>query len=288
MSTPDTALPAELRETRPKKPKTKERSRFRQTAELMWATAVFDYRRRYAETAFGVAWGILEPIIYSFVLYLVFTRGLRFGGTIPNYVAMLILNVTLFQWFRGGAKNAMRSLVNRKAWVKSVAIPRMVLVITGVLSATLLLATSLPVAFAWIFSYDIPVTLDWLLFPVLLLYLLGVTIIVGTVLAALFARWRDTAIVWSLMGRILFLTSGVIFPFDFIKGETFQTIAAFNPLCPAFVYARKWMIDTGAPSWPDASGSTLGTWAPFIVLAALGVLAVLIFKPFTRRVAETV
>ena len=134
----------------------------------------------------------------------------------------------------------------------------MLLVITGIVSATLMLATSLPVAFAWIFSYDVPVTLTWLLFPSCSSTGLAVTVVTGTLLAGLYSRWRDTAIVWGLMGRILFLTSGVVFPFEVIKGELFQTLAAFNPLCPGFVTARKWMIDPAAPNWADASGSTLG------------------------------
>jgi lipopolysaccharide transport system permease protein len=261
---------------------------WRRFAELIWATAVFDYKKRYAETVLGLVWGILEPIIYSFVLYLVFTRALRFGGTIENYVAMLILNVTLFQAFRHGTRNAMRSLVSRKAMVKSMRVPRIVLVLAGVFSAGLVLATSLPVAFAWIFGYSVEVTITWLLFPVILLYLLFVTIVVGMVLAALFARWRDTGVIWGLYSRILFLTSGVIFPFEFIKGEEFRTIAAFNPICPAFVQTREWMIDRQAPNWIEASGGGIAVFAPFIVLAGIVLIALLFFNRLTRRAAEAV
>jgi ABC-2 type transport system permease protein len=255
--------------------------------EMMWATATFDFRRRYAETALGLAWGILEPILYSLVCYMVFTRGLRFGGNVPHYVAMLMLNIMLFRGFREGAKNAMVALVQKRAMV-GVRVPRIVIIFSGILSGLLLMFIGLPVGFAWIIETGVHITLTWLLFPVLLLYLLLVIVVIGFVLAAFYARWRDTQLVWGLYQRVLFLSSGVIFPYELIRGGTFQAIAAFNPLAPVFVQARVWFIDPTAPTWPEAAGSPLSTAAPFIVLGALAVLALLVFRPFTRRVAETV
>jgi ABC-2 type transport system permease protein len=269
----------------PRQESRKESPRWAKTLELMWQTSVFDFRRRYAETALGLAWGIIEPVAYSLVLYLIFTRGLRFGGTIPNYIGMLMLNVILFRSFREGTRNAMRALFQKRAMV-NVRVPKPIVVLSGIFSAILVLGIALPVAFAWVLGDGVKPTLTWLLFPVMLLYLLLCTVVVGFVLAAFFAHWRDTALVWSLYGRILFLTSGVVFPYEIVRGEVFQAIAAWNPIVPLFVQARVWMIDPSAPTWPEAAGSTLYTWAPFITLGVLVILGLLTFRPWTRRVAE--
>jgi ABC-type polysaccharide/polyol phosphate export permease len=165
-------------------------------------------------------------------------------------------------------------------------VPRTIVVLSGVVSAILVMFIAVPIGFVWIIGDGVKVTVTWLLFPVLVLYLLLATVVVGFVLAAFMARWRDTALVWGLYGRILFLTSGVIFPYEIIKGELFRALAAWNPIAPLFVQARLWLIDPTAPNWPEAAGSTLNMLAPFITLGALAILALIVFRPWTRRVAE--
>ena len=258
----------------------------RRLRDLIWTTAIFDLRRRYAGSVIGLGWAILEPILWSFVLYLVFTRVIRFGGDVQDYVVVLLLNVLLFWFFRDGARHAMRSLRAKRAVVKSSRVPRVAFPLAAVLGSTLFLPINLFVVFVWILAYGIEPTLTWLLLPVLVLYLLAVTVVVGLLLSALYARWRDTEYFWRPLNRVLFLASGVIFPFELIKGEAFRELAAVNPLCPVFVQAREWIIDPSAPNWIDASGSTLAAILPFAVLLALGVITALAYGPLTRRVAE--
>jgi ABC-type polysaccharide/polyol phosphate export permease len=261
-------------------------SDWRRTADLIWATAVFDWRRRYAGSVIGLGWAILEPVLWTAVAYLVFTRILKFGGDIPDYVAMLLLNVMLFWSFRRGVRGAMRSLITKKAIVKSMQVPKVAFGLAGVLTAGLFLPINLAVAFVWILGYGIDPKLSWLLLPVIVAYLALVTIAFGLLLSALYARWRDTEHFWRPLNRVLFLASGVIFPFELIKGELFRTLAAVNPLCPVFVQARQWIIDPQAPSWIEASGSTLSAVLPFATLLVLAAITALVYRPLTRHAAE--
>ena len=63
---------------------------------LIWLTAAADYKTRYLNSWLGYAWSLLRPLLFFAVLYVVFTRVVRFGGEIENYAALLLLNIMLF------------------------------------------------------------------------------------------------------------------------------------------------------------------------------------------------
>jgi ABC-2 type transport system permease protein len=125
----------------------------------------------------------------------------------------------------------------------------------------------------------------WLLLPLLLAALCTLTAAVATILAALFPRYRDTAIIWGVAVTALFYGTPVLYPIDVVSG-TLQDIIALNPLSPIFELARKWVIDPDAPGPVAAADGSMLWLVPLGIFAAVCVLAVWIFNREAPRIAE--
>jgi ABC-2 type transport system permease protein len=253
---------------------------------LVWLSAVAEFRHRYAGSVLSYGWMLIQPVLFFAVLYAVFTRVVRFGGNVPNYPVLLLMNITLFLFFQEAATAAMRSFVARGALVRKMQFPRIAMPLASILTVSFVLAANLLVAFVWILGYGVDPTWTWLLFPLVVASLMIVTVVVGTLLAAIFVRYRDVGHFWIPLRRMLFYASPVIFPFTFIPDGFLHTVAAFNPLAPIFVQAHVWIIDPDAGNWLDVGGSPFEIAAPFLVFGALCAAAVVLFTRQARTIAE--
>jgi ABC-2 type transport system permease protein len=254
--------------------------------QLVWLTSVSAFRHLYVGSSLSYLWLLLQPILFFAVLYTVFTRVLRFGGQVPNYPVLLLFDIVLFQFFSEATTGAMRSFVARGALVRKMQFPRIVMPLSAVLTVGFVLAGNLLVVFVWILGYGVDPTWTWLLLPVTIASLAAVTAVVGVLLSALFVRFRDIAHFWIPFRRMLFYAGPVIFPFEFIPKGILRDVAAFNPLSPIFVEARRWIIDSSAPSWTEVAGGPLATAAPFLVFGALCVTSAVLFTRQARTIAE--
>jgi ABC-2 type transport system permease protein len=253
---------------------------------VVWVTAVATYKRRFAGTVLGYAWTILQPLLLFTVIYAVFTEVLRFGEDIQHYDAMLLINIVFFFWFRRATITSMRSFVASKGIVANVRVPPLAMPLATMVASSFVFGFNILVCLGLAIAFGVTPLDTWLLAPVLVAYTAAIIVPVGVLLACTYVRIRDVAHVYQPIVRLLFYVSGAIFPFALIPDGFFRTIAAVNPLSPLFVQLRVWMLDPSAPDWPDAAGSTLATFLPFITLALLGIASVVVYRVTRTRIAE--
>ena len=282
MSSPSTALPAELGEVRGPSALG---GGWRRFSQLLWLTALADYKRRYAGSALGYVWTLLRPLLLFGVLYVVVTQILGNFAGVPAYPVLLLLNIELIQFFIDATIIATYSL-EREALIRKVTIPQVVMPLSSVLDSAFSLAAGMLIAFVWILAYGIAPMWTWLLFPILLLALLVFTSGVSVLLSSLYVRFRDVVQIWPAIARSLFYLTPVIFPIETIPKGWLTTLEAFNPLAPLFVQLRVWIIDPDAPGWFEYAEGPFQSLMPFVVYAVVCVLGALVFARRARRVAE--
>jgi ABC-2 type transport system permease protein len=260
--------------------------RARRYRQLVWLAAVSEFRRRYSDSVLGYLWMLLQPLMLFGVLYLVFTRVVRFGGQVEAYPIMLLLNIMLFRYFAESTGRSVRSLVSRSGLIRKLRFPRSVLPAAGVVATTLTLLGSLVVWLVWTLAYGIEPMTTWLLLPVILAALGGLTYAMSLLLAGLYVPVRDVSQAWTPFNRILFYASPVIFPIELVPEGILRTLAGLNPLTPIFVQARVWLVDPTAPTWLEASEGPMAAALPFIVALAIVAAAYVVFNRYSARVAE--
>jgi ABC-2 type transport system permease protein len=260
-------------------------SRFR---HLTWITAVNAFRTRYENTTFGYLWALIRPLMLFAVLYVVFTRVIRFGGEVENYPMLLLFNIVLFQFFAEGTGRAMRSLIAGGNVIRRLELPRLVLPLGAILTVFFSLVLNLLVVFTWFLFYGVEPRTTWLFLPVIILVLVCLTAGTGLLLASLIPGFRDVLEMWPPLTRMLFYTSPIIFPIEFVPEGVLRDIASINPLTPILIQARIWLIDPDAPGWRESAGGPLAEIAPFLVFSAVCIGGSYLFVRRARRAAEAV
>jgi ABC-2 type transport system permease protein len=258
----------------------------RRFLNLLWVMSLTDFRLTFHGTVLGYLWSLIRPLLMFGVLLAVFTQVFRFGDSVKDYPALLLLNVMLFSLFSESTGRAVGSLVAHEGVVRKTQFPRLVIPLAVVLTEVFNLGLNLVAVFIFILAYGVDPTWTWLLLPVIVLALLLVTISVATLLSALYPRFRDVALIWSVFATILFYGSPVLYPIG-VAPESFRHIIQLNPLTPIFEQAQKWIID---PNAPGALGATEGSeWLLVLSVAIFALIcvgAVWAFRREAPRIAE--
>jgi len=258
---------------------------WRRALELLYLIAVTDFKRTYFGTVLGYLWSLARPLMLFGVLLAVFTQVFRVGSQVPHYPVLLLLNVVLFGFFSEATTTAVTSIVNQESVVRKTQFPRLVIPLAVVLTSLFNLALNLVVVFVFVLAFGVGPHWTWLLFPVVLALLLVFTVAVSMLVASLYPRFRDMAIIWTVLSTVLFYGTPVLYPIDVVP-NTLRDVIMLNPLAPLFESARAWIIDPGAPSAADAAGGFVRLLAPIAIYAAICALAVWIFNREAPRIAE--
>lgn len=225
----------------------------------MWLLSARDLKVRYATSALGYLWSVLDPLVMSAIYWFVFTQ--IFQRTVGHepYIVFLITALLPWVWFNAAVSDFTRAFNKDARLVRSTAIPRSIWVNRIVLSKGIEFLCSLPVLALFVviaaFS-EYPVQLNWglLLFPVAVLLQTVLLVGLGLLVAPLCVIWTDLERTTKLILRALFYASPVIYGVSDLPG-VFETLAAFNPLSGIFALYRvgffaeewdPWVIGVGA------------------------------------------
>jgi ABC-2 type transport system permease protein len=255
--------------------------------DVVITLAADDVRLRYRGTFLGALWSVARPLALFGVLYLVFTRVVRFDSDLAHYPLYLLLAVVLWTHFSEVTRTMSTSLVTKGPLLRKVRFPRLAVPLAASLAAFATLGPALVVVIGFVLASDITPRVDWLqLVPIVLLLHLFATG-VGLLLAVAYVRLRDVAELWALALQLLFYGSAVIYPVS-LYPENFQPIAAASPLVAAFTQGYHALVDPTAPTATTALGGDLGV----AFLVALIVLPLVAggwaFARAAPRVAELV
>jgi ABC-2 type transport system permease protein len=258
---------------------------WRRSLELLYLMAATEFKRTYLGTALGYLWSLGRPLLLFAVLLTVFTQAFHLGAQVEHYPQLLLFNIVLFGFFQEATTQAVSSIVMQESVVRKTQFPRLVIPMAVVITALFNLATNLVVVLVFLLVAGISPLWTWLLFPLVALGLFAITSAVSMILAALYPRFRDTAILWSVAATALFYGTPVIYPLDIIS-EPLRHLIALNPLAVLLELGRKWVIDPHAPGPAVAAGGAVWLLLPVAIFAAICVLAFWIFNREAPRIAE--
>jgi ABC-2 type transport system permease protein len=258
---------------------------WRRSLDLLVLIAVTEFKKTYFGTALGYLWSIARPLILFGVLLAVFTQVFRIGSQVPNYPVLLLFNLVLFGFFSEATVTAVTSIVSQEGVVRKTQFPRAVIPLAVVLTSLINLGLNLVVVFTFTLAWGINPTWTWFLFPVIIALLFGITTAVSMIVASLYPRFRDTALIWGVFSTVLFYGTPVLYTIQVVP-DKFQDFLLLNPLTPIFELARLWVIDPSAPGPVTAAGGVEGLLAPMAIYALVCVLGVWTLNREAPRIAE--
>jgi ABC-2 type transport system permease protein len=258
---------------------------WRRFFDLLWLIAVNKFKVTYVGAVLGYVWTLLRPLMLFGVLLFVFTQIFKFGGHVKDYPVLLLFDVMLFNFFQESTQKALTSVVEEEGVVRKMQFPRLAIPLAWVLTSLFTLAVNMIAVFIFILAYGTGPYWTWLLLPVLFLPLLVITTAVSAILSALYVRFRDVQIIWSVVAQALFYATPVLYTLNIVP-QRFQWVILLNPLTPIFLAAREWIIDPSAPGAIDAAGGVTRLLPAVAIFMAICVLSVWVFNREAPRLAE--
>jgi ABC-2 type transport system permease protein len=253
--------------------------------ELLWLMSVTEFKRTFFGTFLGYVWSLVRPLMLFAVLLLVFTQVFKLGSQVPHYPVLLLFNIVLFGLFLEGTGGAVGSVIGQEGIVRKTQFPRLVIPLAVVLTAFFTFSLNMIVVLVFLLGFGVAPMWTWLLFPLILLPLLVFICALAMLLSALNVRFRDVAIIWTVLATALNYGTPVIYPLNVVP-ETLRHILMANPLTPLFQQAHIWIIDQNTEGVWTAAGGPI----PLVIAAAIYVgvcvAGVWVFNREAPRIAE--
>ena len=259
---------------------------WRRFFDLLLLISVNDFKTTYYGSVLGYFWSLLRPALLFSVMLVVFTKIFHVGGEgVTHYPVFLLLGIVLYTSFQESTAAAVTSVVGKEGIVRKTQFPRLVIPLATVATGTFNLLLNLVPVFVFILAFGVSPTWTWFLIPVMLAVLIVLTATVSMILSALYVRYRDVAIIWSVAGTVLLYGSPILYPYENAPGAM-QTVLLFNPLTPILAQARNWIIEPEAPN----AVAAMGGWGRFSISVVIYLIicgaAVWIFNREAPRIAE--
>jgi len=254
--------------------------------DLLWLISLNEFRKTFFGTALGYVWSLVRPLMLFAVLYVVFTKIIKFGG-VEHYPVLLLFNVVLFSYFQEATGGAVGSVLAQEGIVRKTQFPRLVIPLSPGLVALFTLGLNMVAVLVFILASGIEPMWTWLFFPLLLVPLLILTAALSMLLSALNVRFRDVGIIWVVVAQALFYGSPVLYPID-TPGipEALRNVLLVNPLTPILEQGRHWIIDPNAPSAVAAAGGWLHMLPAIGIFLAVCAAGVWVFRREAPKIAE--
>lgn len=230
--------------------------------ELLFFLAWRDIKVRYKQTALGVAWVVLQPLITTVVFSLLFGGLLNVPSGGAPYPVFAFAALVPWNFFAGALIRSSTSLVGSANLITKVYFPRLIVPASAVLSGLVDLGVSLAVLLALMAWYGIVITPAILLLPPLILLATLTALAFGLWLSSLNVRYRDINYVAPFLVQIWMYLTPVIYGASLIP-EQFRFVLALNPLT-LVVDGFRWALL--GPAMPVFQAS------PWLYVLSLGVL----------------
>jgi lipopolysaccharide transport system permease protein len=225
-----------------------------------------DVKVRYKQTALGVAWAVIQPLLTTVVFTVFFGHVARVSSAGIAYPLFSLAGLLPWTLFSNAVSQASNSLVGNANMVTKIYLPRLSLPLSAVAGTVLDFMLASVVLVAMLAYYGVAVSARTALAPAFFLLALIAATGVGTLLAAVNVRYRDVRFVVPFLLQIWLFASPVAYSVDSIS-PTLQTIYGLNPMAGA-VAGFRWSLVGGDLNRPMLAVST----AVAVVLAAVALV----------------
>jgi ABC-2 type transport system permease protein len=211
---------------------------FRQLGELWRSREILvnlarkELKVKYKSSALGVAWSMLNPILYLVVFYVVFSLVIR--NDIPDFQIYLVSGLLAWTLFSAGFQGATTSITDNGPLVSKVAFPREVLPLASIGAQLVNFFFQLLVLVGALLIFGKPfLGMNLLLVPAALAVLLLFTTALGLATSAFNVKYRDTGHLVELAVLAWFWGTPIVYPVTLVTrnlGDVATSVYFANPM----------------------------------------------------------
>jgi lipopolysaccharide transport system permease protein len=251
---------------------------------LLLRLARRDLTLRYRQTALGVTWVILQPLLAAGVLSFVFGRVAKM--TVPGvpYFAFTMSGYVGWSCFSTVISKASTSILSNAGMISKVFFPRLLLPMSTVVSTLADVLVGVALLFGTLIMTGVGISFKILFIVPLLLGFATLAFGIGSALSALAVPYRDINYVLPVALQLLLYGSPIAWVLTELSASQ-RRLMEFNPLV-GLLEGMRWATGTqgeGANSFP-----TSALLHSVVIGAVIVIIGLLIFERVERDFADVI
>jgi lipopolysaccharide transport system permease protein len=217
--------------------------------ELLYFFVWRDVKIRYKQTAIGIVWVILQPLLTMGVFTVFFGRLAKLPSQGLPYPVFYFAALVPWMYFSYALQSATNVVVENQRVITKVYFPRLVLPFSAVLSGLVDFAIGFVVLVILTLAYGIRPTIAALWLPLLVLVAILTALGVGLWMSALNALYRDVRYVMPFVVQFWMFASPVAYPSALVPAR-WRWLYGLNPMAGVIDGFRWALTGHGQPPGP--------------------------------------
>lgn len=234
---------------------------------LLKLLVVRDLTLRYKRSTLGIWWTLLNPLLTSLILWIVFAQFFRFEIPDVPYVVYLLSGILTITFFSQAVMASGSAIVNNTGILTKVYVPAEVFSFSsGVAAAMNFVLSLVPLFFIQIFTgVGIPWTV--VLLPLSILLLLALAVGMGLLVASAAVAFYDVIDFTGVLLQLVGYLTPTFYPVSIVPSQ-FLFLIYMNPLYSHLTILRGFLYEGAfAPGWmfiyavlSSLAALSLGVW----------------------------
>jgi lipopolysaccharide transport system permease protein len=246
--------------------------------ELFYFLAWRDLKARYAQTAIGAGWAILQPLVSTLIFTLVFSYVVQVPSDGLPYAIFAFSAILPWSLFARSLERSTNSVVLEGGLIKKVYFPRLIIPLSSTFINVVDFFMGFLVLIGMMIWYRIAPSWSLIFVPVFVSISVAAALSVSLWLSALNVKYRDVASIVPLLTQMWMFASPVLYPASLVPAD-FRLLYGLNPMAGVIEGFRWALLGKAAPDWTMVAMS-LG----MVALLLLG--GVIFFKRVERTFAD--
>lgn len=197
--------------------------------ELLYFLALRDVKIRYKQTAIGVLWAVLQPVLTTAIFTVIFSTFARFNTESTPYPLFALGGLMIWLFVHNAISMASNSFVNHTNLITKVYFPRLIVPLAATFAGAFDFVFSFAILIVMMIYYGIALTWQIALIPFFLFLALVLTAAFGTLFSALNVRFRDVKFALPFLLQVWMIASPIFYPTNMLS-EKWRLVFALNPL----------------------------------------------------------
>ena len=209
-----------------------------------------DFAVKYRRSYLGIVWVILNPLLTMIVLSAVFAFIFRFN--IANFPVYLILGQVIFNFYSEATQISTTTITGSGQMIKKIYIPKYIFPLSKTMFSFFNFVLSFIPVLLVIIYYRIPITLNILYLPLLLVAYFCFVLGISFILSAMQVFMRDTQYLYGIFLTLLGYTTPIFYSVDAMS-PLLQRVMLINPLYHYMTVLRTILLYGTAPTLQEMS-----------------------------------
>ncbi|MFI5323992.1 MAG: ABC transporter permease, partial [Thermodesulfobacteriota bacterium] len=243
---------------------------------LVWR----DLKVRYKQTALGVVWVVIQPLMTMVVFTIFFGNLAKVPSDGLPYPVFSFTALLPWQLFANALNNSSNSLVNNRDLITKLYFPRLIVPLASIIAGLVDFFIAFLVLIVMIIYYGIVPTTAVFTLPLFILLIIATSTAVSLWLSALNVQYRDVRYTIPFLTQFWLFLTPIAYPSNLVP-EKWRLLYGLNPMAGVVEGFRWALLGTTNVNWTMITVSIL-------IVIVLFVGGLVYFKRMERTFADIV